>query len=78
MIMFKRSVYRHWLKLPKSKNELMAVEFAEMSGIKVRPKRNIKNLPNAWDDIPVHIDNSWKTNTKNRKQWDSYKKLKRK
>lgn len=69
MIMFKRTIYRHWLKLPKTKNELMAVEASEASGVKVRAKRNIAHLPNAWDDIPVHVDKSWKSKTKLRKQW---------
>jgi len=25
-----------------------------------RPKRNLHNLPSAWDDIPRHIDRCWK------------------
>jgi len=36
---------------------------------KVRPKRNIWNLPDSYCDIIAHNDKSWKTQTKRRHQW---------
>lgn len=35
----------------------------------IRPCRRVINLPDPWDDYPRHIDKSWKTNSKKRKQW---------
>ena len=38
--------------------------------IKVRKRRNFKNLPNTWDDIYKYFPGkSWKHQTKKRKQW---------
>ena len=37
-----------------------------------RAKRNKRNLPSTWDDIPRSDSSikSWKTRTKKRNQWD--------
>lgn len=36
---------------------------------KGRAKRNIRNLPSAWDDYWAHCDKCWKTQSKRRHQW---------
>lgn len=38
----------------------------------VRPKRNVSNLPNSYDDIypSRYSTKSWKDKTKQRKQWN--------
>lgn len=35
----------------------------------IRPSRRVINLPDPWDEYPRHIDKSWKTNSKKKKQW---------
>lgn len=55
--------YRH----PRTTNEkrfASAPEYKEY----IRPKRNHKNLVDAWDDIPRHFDRSWKSQ-KIKRQW---------
>ena len=36
---------------------------------RIRPSRNFRNLPNAWDDFMSHNDKSWKTQSKRRHQY---------
>ena len=36
---------------------------------RVRARRNARNLPEPWDDIPSHNDKCWKTQSKRRHQW---------
>jgi len=36
---------------------------------KVRGRRSACNIPDSWDDIQVHSDKSWKTQTKRKHQW---------
>ena len=38
---------------PKTLAERKAALAAKEDGLKVRPKRNAKNLPNSYDDLPV-------------------------
>lgn len=58
------SLYRH----PKTLNEMKLNSDVEEKEY-VRPKRRPNNLPNVWDEKIRHIDKSWKTNSKKRKQW---------
>lgn len=37
--------------------------------IYVRPKRNMKNLPDTWDDYWVRGEKSWKRQSKRKHQW---------
>ena len=34
-----------------------------------RPRRNVRNLPSAWDDIWGHNEKCWKTQSKRKHQW---------
>lgn len=38
--------------------------------IKVRQKRNPRNLPNSYDDVPIKSDTSWKKLRKVKKQYE--------
>jgi hypothetical protein len=41
---------------------------ARYYGVKVRPKRSVRNLPNTYDDVPrSRRGRNWKQNRK--KQW---------
>ena len=42
-----------YLRSPKTTQECRKEQDSLENGIKVRPKRNRRNLPNAWDDIVV-------------------------
>lgn len=55
--------YRH----PHTTNERRASSDPEIQKF-VRPKRRYNNLVNYWDEIPRHLDKSWK-NKKIEKQW---------
>lgn len=35
-----------------------------------RPARNPRNLVNAWDDVPRHVERGWKSQHRGRKAWD--------
>lgn len=37
--------------------------------IRVRAARTARHLPNEWDDEFRHVERSWKTQTKRRRQW---------
>lgn len=51
---------------PKSKQEKARAATSEVDDIepKVRAKRNHKNLPDSWDDIPPGRTRSWKKHRK--------------
>ena len=42
-----------FLRHPKTTQEARSVLDAEDEGVKIRPKRNRANLPNAYDDIVI-------------------------
>ncbi len=59
-------------KTPRTRQEAaqaVATEEALEMGfhIKIRAKRNARNLPNAWDDKPCHSEKNWKRHRKS--QW---------
>jgi len=41
-----------YLRNPKTTAECRAESAASEQGVQVRAKRNRRNVPNAWDDIP--------------------------
>ena len=41
-----------------------------------RPRREVKTLPDLWDDCFVEKHKSWKYRTKRRYQWDNPRKQK--
>lgn len=51
---------------PKSTPEKRAVSDPTLKDfdIKVRPKRNVRNLPDAWNDIAAFRCRSWKRHRK--------------
>jgi len=63
--------FRQWYKSTCNMNERRAVEAWEddEDAPKVRAKRNLRHLPNSWDDIPKsrNHDNNWKQYRKT--QW---------
>jgi hypothetical protein len=70
------SVYRWWLRNPKTRGEIRATEghnTEDEDGFKFgRASRDRRLMPQAWSDIPVaakRSEVSWKTNSKRRKQW---------
>lgn len=46
-----------------------SLAYDEENYVKVRPKRNMKNLPSTWDDVHKHHENGWKWQSKRRHQW---------
>ncbi|MNB85411.1 hypothetical protein D3C81_687960 [compost metagenome] len=62
------SFYRH----PRTTQE---IRFSCDDEVKlfINPSRNIKNLPNAWDEIPRNRDHCWKEK-RIKKQWMKHKK----
>ena len=60
-----------YFRAPKTTAERRAAIRAKEDGVRVRAKRNHKNLPNAWDDIRIIRSNphSWKDNSKRRHQY---------
>lgn len=38
--------------------------------VAARPARNLRNLPNSWDDYARCVERSWKSQHKGRKAWD--------
>ncbi len=63
------SWFRCWYKTPRTINERRQVCGNERY---IRGRRNIRNLPDAWDDYTradVHDKKSWKKSFKCRKQW---------
>lgn len=42
-----------WGRHPKTTAEIREAEGCRVDGIKVRPARTKRHLPNAWDDINV-------------------------
>ena len=50
------------IKHPRTHQELAAYCEAADYGVKIRAKRNPRNLPNAWDDKPKadHMARTWK------------------
>ena len=58
------SVYRH-PKVMNEKRQAVNIEYKEY----VKPSRNIKNIPNAWDDNVRNFYKSWKSQSKKKKQW---------
>jgi len=46
-----------------------SLAYDEENYVKVRPKRNMRNLPSNWDDIHKHHENGWKWQSKRRHQW---------
>ena len=59
----------HYYRRPKSMNEKRKAADVEYKQY-VKPKRNVRNLPDAWDDEKVrHIEKCWKSQSKKRKQW---------
>lgn len=65
----KGSPYR-WLRHPRTTSERRASDAVdndpEMREYKVksRAKRSKAMLPSAWDDLPRHVDKSWKRHRK--------------
>ena len=58
----------HYYRRPKSMNEKRKAADVEYKQY-VKPKRNVRNLPDAWDDEKVrHIEKCWKSQSKMRKQ----------
>jgi len=54
-----------FLRYPKTQSERRKVAKALASGVKIRSKRNVKNLPDAWDDIAkARGKQGWKQNKK--------------
>lgn len=41
------------MRSPKTTAERRDADLAKREGVKVRPKRNARNLPNAWDEIII-------------------------
>jgi hypothetical protein len=68
----KYSWFRCWYKTPKTINERRQVCGNEEY---VRGRRNVMNLPEAWDDRPRadgYDKKSWKKSFKCRKQWGKH------
>lgn len=61
----KGSYYRRVKTFQEHRSDF-TTEDEDFYGVKVRCKRNSKNLPNAWDDIPRHCCD--------RKNWKYYRK----
>lgn len=55
-----------WYRHPRTTQERRA---SQSHSHLVRARRNLANLPNAWDDLPSQWYKSWKHCTKKRKQW---------
>lgn len=53
---------KYGFRVPKVKQERIALDDPdlELFDIKVRPKRNRKNLPDAYDDCQREITKDWK------------------
>ncbi len=65
---------RGYYRRPRTMSERKAAcgHIDEYGEVLVRAKRNHKNLPNSYDDLPSDIYGtmkSWKHNSKRRKQW---------
>lgn len=58
------SYFRH----PKTMNEKRQAAIVEYKEF-VSPKRNVRNLPDAWNDDGRCRSKSWKDQSKKRKQW---------
>lgn len=58
------SYYRH----PKTTNEKRQAAIVENKEF-IKPRRNVHNLVDVWDEIPRHREKSWKSQSKKRKQW---------
>lgn len=59
------------LRHPKTKQEAnsLPIDYEDYE-IKYRAKRNYKNLPNAYDDIFIAEEKSWKYKSKKDKQYN--------
>lgn len=77
---------QHYLRHPQTTNEKKQAlskeekRYYQQKGwhIKERSKRNKRNLPNLFDDKPIHVDKCWKSHTRQPKQYLRNKKAKRK
>ena len=49
----RRKLPTNYLRHIKTNNERKQIDSAQEQGVKVRGKRNKRNLPDAWDDKPV-------------------------
>lgn len=57
--------YRHPKTLQEAKaNQDDYIEEYDGYKVKIRSKRKAHNLPNLYDDIPVHRDECWKSKRK--------------
>ena len=62
--------HKAMMKAPKTANEMRAVEACESYGLRVRAKRNRRNLPNRYNDVNAgDLGASWKAR-KRRAQWE--------
>lgn len=52
----------YWLRLPRSTQERRQSQETWEGLVKIRAKRNARNLPDAWDDVPRDDfdDRCWK------------------
>ena len=58
------SIYRH-PKIMNEKRQAANVEYKDF----IKPSRRVLNLPDVYDDNCRHIEKSWKSQSKKRKQW---------
>lgn len=47
-----------------------ALVLREDGEVATRAARNVRNLPNSWDDYVRHVERNWKSQHKGRKAWD--------
>ncbi len=66
----KISRYGNWYRMPKLQRIRRLAEIEEYKQF-VRPSERYKNLP-TWDDRARHMDKSWKSSYKIRKQWQKH------
>lgn len=61
-----------WMRSPKTTNEKRRVgrRGRSVEGVRVRAKRSMKNLADAWDDLVLIHQRSWKTKGKYKHQWE--------